>query len=108
MVATMTGGSTLRSVLLSCLALSAVTALSRQDQVLGLDQSQQDIIVDLAGRRDCWSPEKLAAAKPANLSSSERDLLEHICWNDELESAVHAPSPRRGVPEGLDCEVTKW
>ncbi|KAK9841564.1 hypothetical protein WJX74_007998 [Apatococcus lobatus] len=100
--------------LLAC-GLSGGLALSGlrpgQDQDVRLDQSSQSGQASLdpfrrqEAQQDCWD---IPADKLANLTRSELDLLPHICWKPELEASLQAPLPRRGIPEGLDCDQTQW
>lgn len=47
-----------------------------------------------------------------NLTASERELLQYICWPLEgapsPEQLAAAPPVRSGVPPGVNCTVVQW
>ena len=103
---TMAGHLACKAVLLIiCLCSGYVGAIYEQDQGLRLDQTAQLGRYDLEAsglnpQASCSRPEDFPAAKLANLTSDERDLLPNICWQPELEGSLQAPGGEEGYPRG--------
>lgn len=45
------------------------------------------------------------------LTSEELEVLPQICWQKDVHKQLGASNPknvRRGIPEGVKCNVTTW